>query len=470
MSATPPWPKWLRFKLSFRENNKWGIVPLAFNPMYEPLTSQPGGGSLSHHRVDVKETRFESVDESHKTTHISVPEKLEQPSLRSYLTTRIGRRRPLTDRGKIWIDLDNSPHVPFFAPIIDELENRGYSLVLTARDCSQVRELADLFRLNYKLIGRHSGKNKIRKVAGLFFRALQLLPTILREKPDLAVSHCSRAQIIVSASLRIPSLQMGDYEFATPWVFVRPTWSMCPAVIPDEVVPGCPKRILKYPGIKEDVYVPRFVPNPGIRPQLGLHEQDLVAIIRPPASEAHYHSSGSDELFEAVVKFLSQQPDVKLVVLPRNQKQAKYVESHWPALFASGKMRIPAQAVDGLNLIWYSDFVVSAGGTMNREAAALGVPVYSIFRGKIGAVDRYLSQAGRLVLVASVHDVETKIQVARRIRPARPLSVDGAALKSIVEQIVAIMESQKPIPKQMETERSSRERETAGLAGQGFVG
>jgi uncharacterized protein len=425
---------------------------------------------LSHHRVDVKETQFESVDESHKA--ISASKKPEQTSLRGYLTMRLGRRQPLTDRGKIWIDLDNSPHVPFFAPIIDELEKRGYSLVLTARDCSQVRELADLFRLNYKLIGRHSGKNKIRKVAGLFLRALQLLPTILREKPDLAVSHCSRAQIIVSASLRIPSLQMGDYEFATPWVFVRPTWSMCPAVIPDEVVPGCPKRILKYPGIKEDVYVPRFVPNPGIRPQLGLREQDLVAIIRPPASEAHYHSTGSDELFEAVVEFLSKQPDVKLVVLPRNDKQAKYVMGRWPALFASGKMRIPAQAVDGLNLIWYSDFVVSAGGTMNREAAALGVPVYSIFRGKIGAVDRYLSQAGRLVLVASVHDVETKIQVARRIRPVRPVSVDGIALKSIVEQIVTIMEAQNPIPKQTETEteRSSRERETAGLAGQGFVG
>ncbi len=403
---------------------------------------------MSHHRVDVKETRFESFDES---SYISVSEKPQQPPLRGYLTTRFGRRRTITDRGKIWIDLDNSPHVPFFAPIIEELQKRGYSVVLTARDCSQVRELADLFHLNYKLIGRHSGKNKIRKVA---------------------VSHCSRAQMILSASLGIPSLQMGDYEFATPWVFVRPTWSMCPAVIPDEVVPGCPKRILKYPGIKEDVYVPRFVPNPSIRPQLGLQEQDLVAVIRPPASEAHYHNSGSDELFEAVVKFLSQQPGVKLVVLPRNDKQAKYVKSRWPALFASGKIRIPAQAVDGLNLIWYSDFVVSAGGTMNREAAALGVPVYSIFRGKIGAVDRYLSQAGRLVLVASVEDVQTKIQVVRRIRPARPLSVDGMALKSIVEQIVAIMESQNPIRKQMEmeAERSPRERETTGLAGQRFVG
>lgn len=387
--------------------------------------------------------------------------------------TMLGNHRTITGKGKIWIDLDNSPHVPFFAPIIDELQKHGYSLVLTARDCSQVRELADLFHLNYKLIGRHSGKNKIRKIAGLFLRALRLMPTILREKPDLAVSHCSRAQMIVSASLGIPSLQMGDYEFATPWVFVRPTWSMCPAVIPDEVVPGCPRQILKYPGIKEDVYVPRFVPNPCIRPQLGLQEQDLVAIIRPPASEAHYHNSGSDELFEAVVEFLSQQPDVKLVVLPRSEKQAKYVKSRWPALFSSGRMRIPARAVDGLNLIWYSDLVVSAGGTMNREAAALGVPVYSIFRGKIGAVDRYLSKAGRLVLVESIQDVRTKIRVVRRDRPTRSASTDGtdgAALKSIVDQIVAITESRRLILEkaEMKTERSPRKREIAEMAGQRF--
>jgi uncharacterized protein len=403
---------------------------------------------------------------------ISMPDNSEESSLPDDLRLKAGGNRMINHKGKIWIDLDNSPHVPFFAPIIEELQKRGYSLVLTARDCSQVRELADLFHLNYKLIGSHSGKNKIRKVVGLFFRGLQLLPTILREKPDLAVSHCSRAQMIVSASLGIPSLQMGDYEFATPWVFVRPTWSMCPAVIPDEVVPGCPKRILKYPGIKEDVYVPRFVPNPSIRPQLGLQEQDLVAIIRPPASEAHYHNSGSDELFDAVLKFLSQQPDVKLVVLPRNDKQAKYVKGRWPTLFASGKMRIPVQAVDGLSLIWYSDFVVSAGGTMNREAAALGVPVYSIFRGRIGAVDRFLSQAGRLVLVEGVQDVLTKIQVVRRNRPAKPTSVDGITLKSIVEQIVVIMESQTPISKLqgMNAERIPLEHETAGLDGRGFAG
>jgi uncharacterized protein len=347
-------------------------------------------------------------------------------------------------KGKIWIDLDNSPHVPFFAPIVLELEKRSYSVVLTARDCFQVHELADFFHLNYRLIGRHYGQNKIRKMAGLCFRALQLIPTILKEKPDLAVSNGSRSQLIVSALLGIPSMFLGDYEFATNWAFVRPNYLVCPEVIPNAAFRLDPNRILKYPGIKEDVYVPRFVPDPRIRAQLGLQEQDIVVTIRPPANEAHYHNPQSDELFDAAVESLSKKPELKLVALPRNEKQATWLRERWPFLFSTGKMRIPEQIVDGLNLIWHSDFVISGGGTMNREAAALGVPVYSIFRGKIGAVDQYLSKTRRLVLLQSPEDLHTKILPVRRERPARPQNGQSAALSRIVEQIVATTKSQHP--------------------------
>ncbi|PYU24525.1 MAG: hypothetical protein DMG32_13725 [Acidobacteria bacterium] len=347
-------------------------------------------------------------------------------------------------KAKIWIDLDNSPHVPFFAPIIDELEKRGYSIVLTARDAFQVRELADLLHLNCELVGRHNGKSKIRKVFGLCFRALQLIPSALREKPDLAISHGSRSQLIVCAALRIPSLLIIDYECAKRLGLVQPTWLMCPEVIPAAAL-GCdPKRVLKYPGLKEDVYVPRFVPDPRIRHQLGLSADDLVVTMRPPATEAHYHRRQSDELFEAVIDFLSQRPQVKVVMLPRNEKQALYLKDHWPGLFSNQKIRIPQQVVDGLNLIWHSDLVISGGGTMNREAAALGMPVYSTFRGKIGAVDRYLSDRGRLVLLESVEDVQRKIQLIRRKPAATPQNGNDVVLSSIVNQVVSIVGSKFP--------------------------
>jgi len=341
-------------------------------------------------------------------------------------------------KAKIWIDLDNSPHVPFFAPIIGELAKRGYSIALTARDCFQVRELADLLHLNYKLVGRHNGKSKIRKVFGLCFRGVQLVPGALREKPDLAVSHGSRSQLIVCAALRIPSLLIIDYECAKRLGLIRPTWFMCPEVIPASAFECDPKEVLKYPGIKEDVYVPRFIPDHGIRPQLGLADDDLVVTVRPPATEAHYHRPQSDELFEAAIEFLSRRPEVKIVMLPRNEKQAAYLKAHWPDLFASQKIRIPEHVVDGLNLIWHSDLVISGGGTMNREAAALGVPVYSTFRGTIGAVDRYLSDRRRLVLLESIEDVQTRIRLLRRNVLAAPQNGSDIVLTTIVNQIAAV--------------------------------
>jgi hypothetical protein len=130
------------------------------------------------------------------------------------------------------------------------------------------------------------------------------------------------------------------------------------------------------------------------------------------------------------------------------------LKQRWPDLFASGSMRIPPQVVDGLNLIWHSDLVISGGGTMNREAAAMDVPVYSVFRGSIGAVDRYLSERGRLVLLENVHDVQTKIRAVRRDRPTHPQRRDGITLSSIVEQIVAIVEKKRP---------STRNKESLGL-------
>ena len=357
--------------------------------------------------------------------------------------------------GNIWIDLENSPHVPFFTPIISELEKRGYAVLVTARDCFQVRELADLFGLKYQLVGRHFGKSRLLKIAGLCLRTLQLIPGMLGSKPDLAVSHCSRAQLMVAACLGIPSIQIGDYEFASGWSFIQPSWHMCPDIIPSAAIPLDKTRLVQYPGIKEDVYVPRFVPDSNLRRELGLTEEDLVITMRPPATEAHYHNPESDQLFAAAVSELVKNPKVKIVVAPRNEKQGILIRKQWASLFETGKLRIPARAPNGLNLIWHSDLVISGGGTMNREAAALGVPVYSIFRGKIGAIDRYLSKAGRLVLLESVDDVRGKIRVVHRDRLRSPQNEDSAALKAIVNHITSIMDRPQVTPSAVLSPQSS---------------
>jgi predicted glycosyltransferase len=342
---------------------------------------------------------------------------------------------------KIWIDLDNTPHVPFFEPIIEELRVRGFPVLVTARDAFQVCDLADKKHLAYIRVGRHYGKNRLMKGAGLVYRALQLAPLVLRERPVLAVSHGSRSQLILGNCLRLPSVLLEDYEFCQFPPMMKPTWLMAPDVIPDAALCLKSGHLRKYPGIKEDVYAWKHKPDFTALQALGLKPDDLVVTVRPPATEAHYHNPESEKLFEAFMNRASRNPKARLVLLPRNKKQAAVIREQSPGWFQDGKTVIPQTALDGLNLIWHSDFVVSGGGTMNREAAALGVPVYSIFRGKIGAVDRHLCSEGRLTLVESLADVEHKIQIVKRTRKPVDEATTRKPLEHIVDTIAEIAES-----------------------------
>jgi predicted glycosyltransferase len=217
--------------------------------------------------------------------------------------------------------------------------------------------------------------------------------------------------------------------------------------------------VLRYPGLKEDVYVPRFRPDLSIFSRLGISRDDLVVTVRPPATEAHYHNPESEILFAETMRLLSCNPQVRAVTLPRNARQGQQLKSDWSDLISSGRMLIPNAPLDGLNLIWFSDLVVSGGGTMNREAAALGVPVYSIFRGTIGAVDRYLAENGRLTMIENTGDVHTKIKLVRWNRPAKPEDRNCPVLQCIVGNILSVLESKDrgrdPLQLQMEKRRNS---------------
>jgi predicted glycosyltransferase len=341
---------------------------------------------------------------------------------------------------RVWIDIDNSPHVPFFLPIIEELRALGIEVSLTARDMYQVRELLEFFDLPCRVIGGHYGKNKALKVLANCSRAVQLIPVAAKLRPDLALSHGSRAQILVCKALGIQTLMMHDYEHSTKTGFLKPDWTLTPDVIPDRAMTPGQNRTLKYPGLKEDIYAHRLRPDPSILTDLGIGKDDLVVTLRPPATEAHYHNPESEELFAATLRMLRGKPHVRVVTLPRNARQKKQLQEEWADLISTGLMVIPDAALDGLNLVWFSDLVVSGGGTMNREAAALGVPVYSIFRGKIGAVDQWLTDNGRLTLIEKVEDVETKIILTRWNRPAVPTSISRPALRSVIDSLVSILE------------------------------
>ena len=340
----------------------------------------------------------------------------------------------------IWIDLDNSPHVPFFAPIIKKVKKRGYTVTLTARDCFQVCGLADLHGFKYLRIGKHYGKNKALKVGGTIYRSLQLVRRASNAKPSLALSHGSRSQVFASKMLGIRSSVIIDYEYTKGLPGISPDALIVPELIFDGMKSHS-SRLFTYPGIKEDVYVPDFVPDPGILEVFGIDTENLLVTIRPPATEAHYHNPEAEVLFAEAVDYLGSLDGVRIFILPRNEKkQGDFIKSRWAEWCNSKRIIIPEHVVDGLNLIWHSDLVISGGGTMNREAAALGVPVYSIFRGKIGAVDRYLSNTGRLTLIEKPEDVRAKIKVVHRNKPKEAAKRDHKTLNRIVDAIEEVMQ------------------------------
>jgi len=339
---------------------------------------------------------------------------------------------------KVWIDLDNTPHVLLFEPIIDELRSRGFPLLVTARDAFQVCELARARGIQFIKVGRHHGRNRIRKVLGLFYRACQLWPVVRRERPALGLSHGARAQLILCNLTGLPTLMLDDYEYSTYLPLMRPTWELVPEVIPADTLPVKREAVRTYPGFKEDIYAWKLKPDPSILASLGVQDHELIVTVRPPATEAHYHDPESLRLFVRFMERACRAPRTLIVLLPRNPRQARFIRANWPAWFDHGRTIIPSEVLDGLNLIWHSDLVVSGGGTMCREAAALGVPVYSIFRGRLGAVDTALARQGRLTLIEAEQDVDLKIRLAKRDPRPLPEAISQRTLHHIVNTVVEL--------------------------------
>jgi predicted glycosyltransferase len=343
---------------------------------------------------------------------------------------------------RIWIDLDNTPHVPFFLPIIHALESKGHRVIVTARDAFQVCSLASYHGLQFQTVGRHYGANKAMKVAGTLWRAAQLIPILSRQKPHIAMSHGSRSLEVVSSLLRIPSMLIFDYEHALRLPFIRPALGVAPDSIGDPVLAKEFKYgIRTYSGLKEDVYAAGFSPDPSILNDLGISPCEVLVTIRPPATEAHYHNPEAEDLFVETVNLLGALDTVRMVIIPRTAgTQGDFVRRTWPRWCDEQKIIVPGHALDGLNLIWHSDLVVSGGGTMNREAAALNVPVYSIFRGKLGAVDRRLADEGRLVLINNIVELRSKLHPVKRVRPVATASAARPALQQILDATFELIE------------------------------
>ena len=308
---------------------------------------------------------------------------------------------------RIWIDLANSPHVPFFRALIPEFVARGHQAEISARDFAQTVELATNAGMMPHVIGGHGGGKLTGKAGNLVGRAAALRKWARDRGFDLAVSHNSYAQISAAAALGIKSVTLMDYEHqpANHLAFRLASRVIVPRAFPAAELKkygAATRKVKRYDGIKEDVYLADFVPDPAfaeVLRKLGIASEDVLVVARPPAREALYHRF-ENELFDELLMRMSSSDGVKIILLPRTEAQrADYAERRLANLI------IPHEALDGSNLIAAADLVISAGGTMNREAAALGVPAASIYAGKWAAIDEELVNEGRLLRLSSREDI-----------------------------------------------------------------
>ena len=319
---------------------------------------------------------------------------------------------------RVWIDISASAHVLVFRPLVGLLRADGHEVEITTRDYAQTLELLEQHGLEAKVVGRHGGRSRLAKARSLVSR-LRALKRFARDRSfDLALAHGSHELTMTARRLGIPSATTHDYEYATLQHHLgdrAATKVVVPEAIPPERMVrfgARPPKLLQYPGLKEEYYLHDFEPDRSVLDQLGIDAARTLVVVRTPPDVSLYHRR-SNPLFPQLLAFLGGHEGVQAVVVPRTREQRDYVSGlSLPSLI------VPERAVDAQSLIALSDLVVSAGGTMNREAAALGVPVYTTYGGRIGGVDEMLIREGRLRPLTDPRalDLRKRNETSERVR------------------------------------------------------
>jgi uncharacterized protein len=321
---------------------------------------------------------------------------------------------------RIWIDLTNSPHVLVMRPVIEGLRGEGHDVAVTARDFAQTLELCRRLGVAHTPVGHHRGSRLAAKGVGLASRSAALVRWARARSReagpfDLALGHGSNDVSVAAALLRIPSSTMFDYEWATLQHNVN--CRLARAVVVPDAIPverlaryGARRKLHRYKGLKEEYYLADFEPARAVLDELGLGEDRPILLARTPPEVSLYHRFANDLFAHVLARLRAAAAEgAQVVLLPR-------VESQRAALAGVPGFIVPDHAIDAQSLIAYADVVISAGGTMNREAVALGTPVYTTFEGRLGAVDERLIAQGRLRRLGSAADLE----LTARERVAHP--------------------------------------------------
>ena len=296
---------------------------------------------------------------------------------------------------RVWVDCTAAAHPLVLRPLIERFEARGDEVLVTAREYGQTLGILDRLGIPYKAVGSHGGASALGKGRALAGRSAQLARLVWQRRPQLALAHGSVDLAVVSSLYLIPSAQMQDYEFAG-WQRQIAFRAARKVLMPDSIplerlrkIGAKERKLVRYPGLKEEYYLADFQPDAGVLDELGLDREKVLVVVRPPPETSEYHAR--NDIYGEAIRHLATSPEVQAVVIPRTERQGDEVRE-----MKAANLIVPERAIDAQSLIAYADLVVSAGGTMNREAVALGTPVFTTFAGRMGGVDENLIAAGRL--------------------------------------------------------------------------
>lgn len=338
-------------------------------------------------------------------------------------------------RGPVWVDMLNSPNVHFMRPILAELRRREVPYVVTIRDFAQTRALCNLFGIEHSVIGVHGGRSLIGKSTNLLARVRELRRFARQARPSMILTHNSYSQLAAGWTLGLPSVTTMDYEYqpANHLAFRCATRVFLPDVLPKAIVRrqgAAGRKTWWFHGLKEHISLAGFEPDPDYLRGIGVNVERIVVVVRPPADFALYHRF-ENVLFRQVLDWLKARDDAAVLLFPRTDAQRDQLAAQgYEALIWAG------ETLDGLNLVAGADLVVSAGGSMNREAAVLGTPAYSVYAGKLGGVDKALIRVGRLRLI-SAPELISCISLAKK--RSMPTTVDTTLLTEFVDRALAVL-------------------------------
>jgi len=290
---------------------------------------------------------------------------------------------------KIWVDITNSPHAHFFKGVIKELEKAGHEVLITTRYFDGLTGILDMLGFDYYVVGRHGGSTLEGKLIASAERVYKLSRLIIEEKPDLALYKHSVEAPRVAFGLGIPGIGFIDNETAiaqNKLMLPLNSLTIYPKAIDAYELLRCgadPNAMLPLNGFSELAHLYGFRPARNVLRELGLKRNGYI-VMRTEPVKANYFNGPEKSILEDVIPLL---PDLPIVLFPRTEEQRVRFKNFENVI-------MPENPVDTLSLLHYATLMIGAGGTMNREAIALGTPTISTYPGKLLAVTRWLVDKG----------------------------------------------------------------------------